>query len=261
MNDCGGILSLLEQTHSARPFGSYFLASAGNCMHCMPLVAPGLLAHAVRIESGHLSHAITDGVAIGAKGFGDALGAMADMRSLARCALAIVDDKPAGTFALTFAAAGRLTPCADPLAWLETTGPGFGTMQPSIAGKLSLTIIGWDSKPIHLRALCRTSNPEAPVLPVPVLRPAVLLRLADSVRFDVSRPWHPILIVPAPFERLGIARTDGENATGFLSPGCDEAYLGTTRTKKRIIQRKKLKREHGGGTPTLSQEIDTRTSQ
>mmetsp|Transcript_22197 Transcript_22197/g.51652 ORF Transcript_22197/g.51652 Transcript_22197/m.51652 type:complete len:253 (+) Transcript_22197:943-1701(+) len=244
----------LEQAHSARPFGSYFLASGGNCSHCMPLVAPGLFANAVRIESGHYSQKIMK-----QSGFGDAVGAVADMRALARCAIAIIDDKAAGTFALAFAAAGRLTPCADPLAWLETTGPGFGTMHPSIAGKLRLAVPGHPR--VNLRALCRTSNPKAPVIPVPLLRPDELLRLADSVRFDVSRPWHPILIVPAPFERLGIARTDGENATGFLSPGCDEAYLGTTRTKKRIIQRKKLKREHGGGTPTLSQEIDTRTSQ
>eukprot|EP00302_Diacronema_sp_CCMP2436_P019210 CAMPEP_0179969680 /NCGR_PEP_ID=MMETSP0983-20121128/34741_1 /TAXON_ID=483367 /ORGANISM="non described non described, Strain CCMP 2436" /LENGTH=44 /DNA_ID= /DNA_START= /DNA_END= /DNA_ORIENTATION= len=33
-------------------------------------------------------------------GFGDAVGAVADMRALARCAIAIIDDKAAGTFAL-----------------------------------------------------------------------------------------------------------------------------------------------------------------
>ncbi|KAJ1629667.1 hypothetical protein T492DRAFT_907422 [Pavlovales sp. CCMP2436] len=97
------------------------------------------------------------------------------MRALARCAIAIIDDKAAGTFALAFAAAGRLT----------TTGPGFGTMHPSIAGKLRLAVPGHPR--VNLRALCRTSNPKAPVIPVPLLRPDELLRLADSVRYDALR--------------------------------------------------------------------------
>jgi hypothetical protein len=175
----------------------------------MPAVAPTLLRDASRIESGHVSKKLTHGSA-----FDDAHGAIVDMRSLARCALVIVDDKIAGTYALSAAAAGRLAPCADPGAWLEQTTPGYGTFKTSIAGRVLANLTR------NVRVLCHTDD-----LSAPVIAPAPFgSELGNSIRYDLSEPWHPRLIPPHP--HVHVAQVDGENATGFVPPGCEDAYHG-----------------------------------
>mmetsp|Transcript_43555 Transcript_43555/g.107751 ORF Transcript_43555/g.107751 Transcript_43555/m.107751 type:complete len:552 (+) Transcript_43555:212-1867(+) len=180
VHDCGGMLSAFEAIHTRRPFGSYFFTSGANCSHCIPIVAPTLFASATRLESGHKSRHIVE-----KSTFDDAEGAMADMRALARCAVVIVDDKAEGTFALALAAAGRLTPCIDPLEQVERWQPGFGSHFPHV--KRTVDVAQWKT-----RALCTSDDPSAPVTPLPwPLAAGDLQALRDAIRFDVSRPWDP----------------------------------------------------------------------
>lgn len=195
-HDCGGVLGAMEAVHSARPFRSFFYASGANCTPCLAESAPTLSRRAARISSGHLSRHMVERLT-----FDNAEGAFADMRALSRCAVLLVDDKAEGTFALSVAAAGRLTPCAHPLL-----GPGASAAR--AAGSLSLERFG------HVRALCATSNLGAPVTPPPwPLAPADLASLEDAVRFDVTRPWDPVHL-PPPGQP---AAADG---TPYVPPGC-----------------------------------------
>lgn len=194
--DCGGLLAALEALHVRRPFSSYLFTAGADCSHCLSTVAPRLHREATYLQSAHVSKRIAAPMdpANGTARFDDAVGAFLDMRALARCALVVVDDKPAGTFALTIAAAGRLTPCADPLAWLEGWQPGFGSVFPRVAGTYELADAddpdGVFAAP--LRALCSSARASDPPIPSAAeLTAEGWGRLADDVRFDLAKPWSP----------------------------------------------------------------------
>jgi hypothetical protein len=204
--DCGGLLAALEILHASRPFSSYLFTAGANCSHCLHSVAPRLHREAVRIESAHFTKRIAapnttaskrnkSAAAAEVTRFDNAVGALLDMRALARCALVVVDDKPAGTFALSVAAAGRLAPCADSLAWLERRHPGYGQASLfGLVGKIdelaSKDPYGLVAPP--LRALC--NSPDASSPPIPCAEPTTAEgwgRLADDVRYDLASPWTP----------------------------------------------------------------------
>jgi hypothetical protein len=176
----------------------------------LPTAAPTLSANATRIASGHVSKHILLNV-----NFDDALGAIADMRALARCALVVVDDKAEGTFALSLAAAGGLTPCKDPLGeLLERWQPGFGRLAPRIA---RTSVVGQPRNPFMTRALCATDDPRAPVTPPPWPRgKRVEDALANAVRFDLSRLWDPVLLPPPGAE----PRRAGPTHYDYVPEGC-----------------------------------------
>jgi hypothetical protein len=186
----------MEALHRARPFASFFLSSGADCAHCLAECAPTLARDASRITSGHTSRHIQYDAA-----FDDALGALADMRALSRCALVVVDDKAEGTYALSLAASGRLTPCADPLAVVETWQPGFGHVARAIRNGVN---VGGGRNAFNTRALCASAEPRAPVTPPPWpwgdAGDARAAELRDAVRFDLSRVWDPVLL-PAPGAR------------------------------------------------------------
>mmetsp|Transcript_1215 Transcript_1215/g.3157 ORF Transcript_1215/g.3157 Transcript_1215/m.3157 type:complete len:609 (+) Transcript_1215:135-1961(+) len=191
LRECGSVISAMEAFHTKRPFPSYFLASGADCSHCWKECAPSLSANASRIESGHTSAHILKHV-----NFDDAIGAIADMRALAKCAVVVADDKYEGTFALSLAAAGRLTPCLDPLQWVERWQPGLGNTNPSLRRSPAVSI-GQRENLFKTRVLCATDDPEAPVTPPPAVWDEGTLRdLQDSVRFDLSRLWDPVLLPP-----------------------------------------------------------------
>jgi hypothetical protein len=150
--DCGDLLGALKALHARRPFGSFVVAAGGNCSHCLPALAPTLLRTAERIESGHTSRHIVEKVT-----FDDEDGAMADMRALSRCAVVIVDDRREGTVALPLAAAGRLAPCADALAWLERRQPGYGPGGHFARVKGTVDLARW-----HARASARPPSRPRP---------------------------------------------------------------------------------------------------
>ncbi|KAJ1632553.1 hypothetical protein T492DRAFT_987548 [Pavlovales sp. CCMP2436] len=191
--DCGRLLAALEELYVRQPFGSYFFTSGADCTHCLPLVAPRLHSEAAHIESPHFSSRIDSpnpNVSVTDK-FDNAVGAMLDLRALAKCALVLVDDKPAGTFAFAVAAAGRLTPCADPLEWLEHRPPGFEGRNKTAASYRLSDPNGAD-EPYPVRALCSTAEASSPPAPCAnELTAAALGRLADDVRYDLATPWNP----------------------------------------------------------------------
>ncbi|KAG8466932.1 hypothetical protein KFE25_008311 [Diacronema lutheri] len=208
--DCGGLLSAFEAVHAKRPFASFFFTAGANCSHCLPDVAPTLLRDAERIESGHKSRHIVEKAT-----FDDAEGAMADMRALSRCALVIVDDKAEGTFALSLAAAGRLTPCIDPLEMIERWQPGYGLGGHFAHVRGTVNLARW-----RARALCATTDPAAPVTPLPwPLAPNDLAALRDGIRFDVARPWDPAHLPPP-----GTPPPPGDEP--YIPPACDFVMRG-----------------------------------
>lgn len=208
-DDCGLVLSALEAMYARRKCARYLIASGANCTHCLPLRAPRLFAGALRLENAHFS------TRVAGESFkfddDDPVGVVADVRALSRCSVVVVDDKFKGTFAMSAAAAGRLAPCADVLAWLEEDRPVPGAayaLRPRLAGSVDwaqfaqypyperyLPSAGhaMPAEPIGLqvRSLCKTSSPAAPALEIPPLSAEQLRRVADDVRVDITRPWRP----------------------------------------------------------------------
>lgn len=188
IQDCGGLLAAIEGLHERRPFSSFFFTAGANCAHCLPQHAPTLLRDAEHVRSPHGTARIANpGLEVI---FDSAAGALADIRALSRCALVVVDDKPAGTFALTLAGAGRLTPCDDALAWLETQGMGYGTLADRIAGTFRLGDPENYLVPT-LRALCGAGGQDAPPAPIKPLTGEQMRRLRDDVRYSLDPWWSP----------------------------------------------------------------------
>ncbi|KAG8465682.1 hypothetical protein KFE25_002989 [Diacronema lutheri] len=233
--DCGGVLAALEALHARRPFGSFLVTAGANCSQCLAERAPNLLRTAEQIASPHGTRRIaTPGT--DAALFDAAAGALADMRALSRCMLVIVDDKPSGTFALALAAAGRLAPCAEPLAWLEGRGPGYGTLAERIAGTYQL------GDPTNylvptLRALCGTDDMSAPAAPITTLSSQQERRLADDLRYQFEPWWSPRQLPRQLSEHIGPA--DRRE--------CERSVRSFVR-RKREAQRRQSRATAGVGT-------------
>jgi hypothetical protein len=197
----------MEALHAARPFSNDLVAAGANVSACLP--APSLFRDATRLATGRTSAKISTG---GAEGFGadDSADVLADLRALSRCAVVLVDDKPGGSFALAAAAAGRLAPCADPLAWWAARAAGrYDGARAD--GRLAGTV-DWsrhreynDSRALlparfaraplglSVRALCKDGDVTLPAL-VPFRngrQAEALRRAADDAAVDVARPWWP----------------------------------------------------------------------